>query len=204
LGENFRSTWNLSGGGSSAYEPSQSSPALPAFQSPIASTLQTLNNSTTVTTPFFGSEVGVGISTTQRAVPDVSVNGNPYTGYWVWDSFQFELLGYVPTCPTANPTCTPGSPDVSGWLIVGGSSAASNIVAGFVNSSGTFRASSTAELTYMYSHYPSQSWYDVGTIYGNGMCGPYQGYEAGPGWDPCTGLGEPLGPYWFIPGPGAF
>jgi len=184
FGGEVQGTWSLSGGGSSAYE------TIPSYQGPIASTLQTLNNSTTQTAPLVGYPVGVGISTTMRAVPDVSANGNPYTGYWVYDSFQFELLGYVPSCAASTPNC---SPDVGGWLIVGGTSASNNVVAAIANLSGSFRASSTAELTYMYSNMGKFG--DI--IFGTGQCGPYDGYTANTGWDPCTGIGVPSSPAAF-------
>ncbi len=175
LGGEVQGTWSYGGGGSSSIE------SLPGYQSPIASTLATLNSSTTTTVPILGYPVGVGISTTLRAVPDVSANANPYTGYWVFDSFQFALLGYVPPASDA--------PDAGGWWIVGGTSAANNIIAGMANLAGNFRASSAAELTVMYTSLGSFN--DV--VFGTGQCGPYQGYTANVGWDPCTGIGVPLG-----------
>lgn len=188
-------SWELSGGGSSAYEP------LPSYQNVLAATLSALNNSTALTPG--GSPVGVGLSTTNRAVPDISTNANPNTGYWVFDSFEFALLGYIPPASQA--------PDAGGWWIVGGTSASNNIIAGMVNlaassntmiggvtqPAGTFKTLSAAELSLMYSQissaYPStplnSNFGDV--LGGYGVCGPYQGYTAAAGWDPCTGIGVP-------------
>jgi len=189
--------WDSSGGGSSIYE------NIPNYQNVLANTLQALNNST-ATTPT-GSEYGVGLSTTNRAVPDLAANANPNTGYWVFDSFQFALLGYIPPASDA--------PDEGGWWIVGGTSAATPVVAGIVNlagstntitsgvtnSGGTFQASSAAELAKIYSNITSAfpgavnaaNFQDV--LPGFGVCGPYQGYTAITGWDPCSGIGVPLG-----------
>jgi kumamolisin len=189
-------SWELTGGGSSLYEP------IPSYQGVLAATLTALNNSTATTS--LGYAIGVGLSTTNRAVPDISVNGNPNTGYWVYDSFQFALLGYIPPATDA--------PDAGGWWIVGGTSAANSVFAGMVNlaasnptisgatvSGGSFKASSAAELTVIYSNiastYPSTplnvNLSDI--IGGTGQCGPYISYTAAAGWDPCTGVGTPNG-----------
>jgi subtilase family serine protease len=97
-----------------------------------------------------------------RGVPDFSFDANPITGVWVLVS------------------------DQGGWYIVGGTSVAAPSLAGIVNSTGSFAASSNAELS---------------TIYGNlgvakdlrditlGYCGPYAGYSGVKGWDFCTGVG---------------
>jgi len=190
-------SWESAGGGSSVYEP------LPSYQNVLANTLQALNNSTALTPG--GSPIGIGISTTNRATPDLAVNGNPNTGYWVFDSFQFALLGYIP--PASN------APDEGGWWIVGGTSASTPIVAGMVNlaastntviagvtnSGGTFQTSSAAELAKIYNNissaYPSVPLNgNFGDIIGGfGVCGPVQGYTAAAGWDPCSGVGIPSG-----------
>jgi hypothetical protein len=191
-------SWELGGGGSSLYEP------LANGQSVLANTLSALYNSTSLT-PYGASPVGIGISTTKRAVPDVSADANPYTGYWVFDSFQFVLLGYEPPASDA--------PDAEGWWIVGGTSASNNILAAVTNlaassnviiggvtqPAGTFKTSSAAELGVIYSNissaYPSvpttTNFNDI--LAGFGVCGPYMGYSAAYGWDPCTGVGVPQG-----------
>jgi subtilase family serine protease len=177
-------SWELTGGGSSAYEP------LPTYQNVLANTLQALNNGTALTLGF--TPVGVGLSTTNRAVPDLSWVANPNTGYWVWDSFDFELPGFI----SAN-----GASTMSGWLIAGGTSAATPVVAAITNLAGTehgFQTSSAAELGVLYSNinstYPSTPKNgNIGDIpSGFGVCGPYGGYTAAPGWDPCSGVGIAL------------
>jgi kumamolisin len=105
---------------------------------------------------------------TARGVPDVSFDANPITGVWVWDSNFVEELG-------------------GGWFIVGGTSVASPNLAGIVNRAGGFAASSKAELTTIYKNLGvATDFHDV-TL---GDCGPYAGYLAVAGWDPCTGVGS--------------
>ena len=112
-----------------------------------------------------------GIVGPARGVPDVSADSNPVTGLWVWDSNYFEADG-------------------GGWFIVGGTSAASPTLAGIVNRAGSFYASSAKELTEVYSNMTSATdYFDVT----EGICGPYAGYLATTGWDPCTGVGSPVG-----------
>jgi kumamolisin len=107
----------------------------------------------------------------QRGVPDVSFDSNPDTGLWVWDSNNFEQTG-------------------AGWFIVGGTSVATQTLAGIVNSSGHFSASSAAELTTIYANRSNAADFrDIKT----GPCGPYFGYVAFPGWDLCTGVGSDIG-----------
>jgi kumamolisin len=110
----------------------------------------------------------------ERVVPDLSLNSNPISGIWVWDSNFLEELG-------------------GGWFIVGGTSAATPTSAGIVNGAGRFAASTNAELTTIYTTY-------AGPHYGSdfnditlGWCGPYGGYLAVTGWDPCTGVGSDKG-----------
>jgi kumamolisin len=109
-----------------------------------------------------------------RGVPDVSGDSNPVTGLWVWDSNYIEEEG-------------------GGWFIVGGTSAATPTWAGIVNNAsaaGTFAANSAAELKEIYKNMSvAADYFDV-TL---GVCGPYAGYSAATGWDPCTGVGSPVG-----------
>ena len=156
--------WEEAGSGQSAVE------ALPSYQSGITGTLTGL--------------ASLGFNTTNRLVPDVSANANPNTGEWVFDSFEFELLGR-------------GSAP-AGWWVVGGTSVSTPIVAAMVNYTGSFLASSTAELTLFYgsvsgggSTVNSANFGDI--LGGYGVCGPYQGYVAAAGVDPCTGIGTPNG-----------
>jgi kumamolisin len=135
-------SWESAGGGPSLYE------KIPSYQSVIK-----------------------GIVGTARGAPDVSLDANPITGVWVWDSNFFEELG-------------------GGWFIVGGTSASTPNWAGIVNRSGGFAASTNAELTKTYKNLGvAKSFNDI-TL---GDCGPYAGYLAIPGWDPCTGVGSDVG-----------
>jgi kumamolisin len=143
-------SWTLGGGGESLYE------SIPSYQSSISS-----------------------IVGKARGVPDVALNSNPTTGWWIYDSFGFALSFYDESLADA------------GWLIVGGTSAASPAWAGIVNNAAThagkFAASSSAELTTMYTNMSDVS--DYNDIV-QGFCGPYEGYTTAKGWDPCTGIGS--------------
>jgi subtilase family serine protease len=119
-------------------------------------------------------QVNYGLAIQTRAVPDVAAVGNPRTGVWVYDSFD-------------TPTSLFELPD---WNIFGGTSVASPVWAGVVNAAGSFSANTTAEENLLYTNTAfSPSIRDIT----NGSCGYYEGWFAGPGWDPCTGLGAPYG-----------
>ena len=115
-----------------------------------------------------------GIVHTKRGVPDISATADPRTGVWVY------IAAWAGTCGLN-----------SGWCIVGGTSAATPIMAAIINSAGAFRASSAAELNTIYSTVGTASagWNDVT----NGACGAYDGFTATQGWDLCTGIGVPQG-----------
>ena len=71
--------------------------------------------------------------------------------------------------------------------MVGGTSAAAPVLAGIVNQSGSFAASSARELSKTYQYYLNPvnyhtKFYDVTT--------GTNGSPAGSGWDQCTGLGS--------------
>lgn len=118
-----------------------------------------------------------GIVGTYRGTPDVSVTSNPNNGVWVYDSFPFEVSVSIP-------------PQFStGWFVAGGTSVATTMLAGMLNSRGTFAASSADELQTIYGNLGSANFFDI--IAGN--CGPYGGYSAVNGWDFCTGVGSPDG-----------
>jgi len=90
---------------------------------------------------------------------------------WIWDSNFFEADG-------------------GGWFIVGGTSVASPNLAGIVNGAGGFAASSHAELTKIYANKAVAADFSDTVL---GYCGPYAGYSAVAGWDPCTGVGSDKG-----------
>jgi kumamolisin len=101
-----------------------------------------------------------------RGVPDLSFDSNPVTGVWIYDT------------------------NVGGWTIVGGTSVASPALAGIINLAGSFYTSSNAELTAIYGKLGIAADF---TDITSGYCGPYGGYSAGTGWDPCTGVGTDKG-----------
>ncbi len=130
--------------------------------------------------PSYQSSIS-SIVGTARGVPDVSSDSNPVTGLWVYDSFGYALSGGE------------GAVD-EGWYIVGGTSAATPTWAGVVNNAATrgssFAASTNAELTKMYTNKAvTTDFHDI-TL---GYCGPYVGYAAASGWDPCAGIGSIYG-----------
>jgi len=101
-----------------------------------------------------------------RGVPDLSFDSNPNTGVWIYDS------------------------NAGGWNIVGGTSVASPSLAGILNLAGSFYTSTNAELTAVYGKLGvAADFNDIAT----GYCGPYAGYTAVTGWDPCTGVGSVKG-----------
>jgi len=104
-----------------------------------------------------------------RAVADVSAVANPSTGVAVYDSY--------------------GSSGGANWLVFGGTSVASPIVAGVYALAGN--AASVNAGSYPYSH--TSSLFDV-TSGSNGRCRFTPSLcTAGPGWDGPTGLGTPNG-----------
>ncbi|HEY9179302.1 MAG TPA: S53 family peptidase [Candidatus Baltobacteraceae bacterium] len=109
--------------------------------------------------PSFQSTINTGCS--MRAQADVSAIGDPNTGVSVYDSFH-----------------------ESGWLVFGGTSVATPIIASVYALSGN-----TDNATYLYGH--ASSLYDV-TSGSNGSCGAPL-CTSGSGWDGPTGEGTPNG-----------
>ena len=99
-----------------------------------------------------------------RATADVSADANPNTGAAVYDTY-----GY------------------GGWLVVGGTSLASPLVAGAYALAGN--AASVQDGSFPYAHTGSLNDVTTGTnaSCGNALC------TAGTGWDGPTGLGTPNG-----------
>jgi kumamolisin len=96
-----------------------------------------------------------------RGTPDLSAVADPNSGVWIYDSAA------------------------GGWLVVGGTSVATPVVAGITNLQNAFRLSSGAELTNLYAN-PSKY-----TDIRSGRCGTH---TAATHWDFCTGVGVPKGP----------
>lgn len=142
-------SWPDGGGGASFYEP------FPSYQVGVTSIGETSN----------------------RAVPDVSADANPYTGVWIYDSYPYYAYN--------------GEVYFAGWEPVGGTSAATPIWAGIVNQAGHFAASSNAELTTMYAN-RAAGLGDYNKIV-SGWCGPYSGFATTGGWNFCGGIGSDKG-----------
>jgi subtilase family serine protease len=104
----------------------------------------------------------------KRTVADVSAVADPNTGVSVYDSFTYQ--------------------GQSGWLVFGGTSVASPIIASIYALAGN--ASTATYGSYPYSH--SSSLNDV-TSGSNGSCGGSYLCTAGTGYDGPTGLGTPNG-----------
>jgi subtilase family serine protease len=104
----------------------------------------------------------------KRAVADVSAVADPNTGVAVYDSYSYQ--------------------GVSGWLVFGGTSVASPVIASVYALAGN--ASSVTYGSYPYSHTSGLN--DV-TSGSNGSCGGSALCSAGTGWDGPTGLGTPKG-----------
>jgi subtilase family serine protease len=122
--------------------------------------------STYVARPSYQSSVAGAVGS-MRGVPDISAVADPSTGVWVYDSGN------------------------GGWLIVGGTSVASPLVAGIVNASGHFYGSSAAELTQIYINSAASATHF--TVGATGYCGPQASYAVSGGWNPCLGVGAPFG-----------
>jgi subtilase family serine protease len=110
------------------------------------------------------TSAGTGCS--KRAMADVSAVADPNTGVAVYDSTSYQGL--------------------SGWLVFGGTSASSPIVASVYALSGR----TTGYPAALYSN--ASSLFDV-TSGSNGSCSPTQWCHARTGWDGPTGLGTPDG-----------
>jgi subtilase family serine protease len=108
-----------------------------------------------------------GTGCTKRAMADVSAVADPQTGVAVYDSTAYQ--------------------GQSGWLVFGGTSASSPIVASVYALSGN-----TAGYPNALPYQHASSLFDV-TTGANGSCSPSQLCHARTGWDGPTGLGTPNG-----------
>jgi subtilase family serine protease len=112
-----------------------------------------------------------------RGVPDIAANADPASGMLVY--------------------CQPSSCGFAqSWLIFGGTSLASPLMAGMANAAGHFRNGSASQAAVIYSllasvNYPA-NYNDtkLGTC-SNGTGGA--AVNAVKGWDRCTGVGTPHG-----------
>ena len=105
---------------------------------------------------------------TRRSVADVAAVADPATGVAVYDSLRYQ--------------------GVSGWMVFGGTSVASPVIASVYALAGN-----GASVVYgSYPYGPTSSLFDV-TSGSNGSCGGSYLCTGGPGFDGPTGLGTPNG-----------
>jgi subtilase family serine protease len=103
-----------------------------------------------------------------RGTPDVAADADARSGVWVYMTLD-------------------GTP---AWYVAGGTSVASPVWAGIVNSAGSFASSSQSELTTIYGNLRAAGDFNDITL---GACYFYNGYLATKGYDLCTGVGTPNG-----------
>ena len=108
-----------------------------------------------------------------RGTPNVSAVADPFTGVWIDDT------------------------NLSGWLVIDGTSVSTPVWAGIVNAAGWFNNSTAAELAQIYA---SASLFGEArrgfTDNTSGACsiGPdFEGLLATKGWEFWSGVGSPLG-----------
>jgi len=117
--------------------------------------------------PALTGQASFNTGCSMRAVADVSAVADPNTGVAVYDSTAYQGL--------------------SGWLVFGGTSVSSPIIAAVYGLAGN---AASIDNNYPYAH--SSSLFDV-TSGSNGSCSPSQLCTARVGWDGPTGLGTPNG-----------
>jgi hypothetical protein len=115
-------------------------------------------------------QTGVVSGCANRAVADVSAVADPSTGVAMYDSYS-----------------------EGGWMVVGGTSVATPIIASVYALAGA-PTSGSYPASYLYAHYAvDPSVFNDVTSGSDGTCGPAVLCMAGPGWDGPTGLGTPDG-----------
>jgi len=107
----------------------------------------------------------------RRTVGDIAADADPNTGVAVYDSYAYQ--------------------GVSGWLVFGGTSVASPIIASVYALAGNAASLNLNGASYIYSHY-SGNVYDV-TSGSNGSCGGTYLCTGEVGYDGPTGWGTPDG-----------
>lgn len=105
-----------------------------------------------------------GVVGSKRGTPDIASDSSSNSPVYVYDSSCY-----------------------GGWLEVWGTSVASPTLAGVINSAGSFKASSSAELTEMYNNMNDTTSYRDIT---SGSCATH---SAKAGYDLCTGIGRVRG-----------
>lgn len=115
--------------------------------------------------PAFQSSVATKVGS-KRGTPDLSFDADPRSGVALYDSTSCGGL--------------------SGWMVAGGTSLSSPAVAGIINLSGHFYASSDMELNVIYSNLGNANFRDI-------TAGRAGAFSASKGWDFVTGVGSSLG-----------
>lgn len=105
-----------------------------------------------------------------RGIPDISAVANPDTGVWVRYTYAGSASGQ--------------------WMVFGGTSVAAPVVAGIVNNSGHFYASSQAQNAKIYAAKAAAP--TAFRVSRTGDCGYHHAYVVASGWNPCTGVGSPI------------
>ena len=119
--------------------------------------------------PTFQANIA-GVTFPNRGVADIAAVADPTTGVWVYDSGNANF--------STN----------QGWLIIGGTSAATPIIAAIASNSGQSPVSGATELQYIYSKIGTPAYAHAQS----GKCGPNGKYSSdGTGWNYCTGVGTP-------------
>jgi subtilase family serine protease len=122
------------------------------------------------------AQVQAVCGTVWRCTPDVSFIADPLTGVYGYNTFPLYGFEYME------------------WWIGGGTSLSAPAMAGIINNaatrSGTWAASSNAELTTIYNNMAVAADFTDITY---GFCGFYMGFAPGTGWDFCSGVGTPHG-----------
>jgi subtilase family serine protease len=134
--------------------------------------------------PSFQASTFKGAHSLGRGVPDVSYNAGVSGGVLVHIGFYLELLGSPPDAPI--------------FFIVGGTSAGTPQWAGLAADGGQLAGRSLGDINpalYATSNAKRQyaaAFHDI-TVGNNDVVelGTPGGFDAGPGWDPVTGLGTP-------------
>jgi subtilase family serine protease len=120
-------------------------------------------------TPSYQSKV-TSVVGTHRGSPDIAADANPASGAVIYDSIPYEgqTLDFV---------------------VIGGTSLASPLVAALVNNAGSFNTSTTKELTEIYANLGNTKAFADITA---GQCPNAAGGAASVGYDLCTGVGAPI------------
>ena len=155
------SAFVVSAGGTTVHRDSSGN-----FKSELAWTQGGGGPSAFVARPSWQNSIS-GIVGSKRGTPDFSYDADPATGVSVYNT---------------NPLC--GTPK---WQVFGGTSVSSPALAGIINLTGRFAASTTQEENLIYRNLGNANAFrDITT----GVCGSH---TVGSGWDFCTGVGVNTG-----------